>query len=73
MIEIIKRCLQGELHEEAVKTVEAIRTASSAPWWLKAGASEEATQLMQEPAAYLASRIGLAGRYLDRSHPYFSS
>ena len=56
--------MQGELHEEAVKTVEAIRTASSAPWWLKAGASEEATQLLQEPAAYIARQIGLAGMVL---------
>ena len=53
--------LQEDLHDEAVKTVEAIKTASSAPWWLKIGATEEATQLMQEPAAYLASSIGLAG------------
>lgn len=53
--------LQEDLHDEAVKTVEAIKTASSAPWWLKIGATEEATQLMQEPAAYLAGSIGLAG------------
>lgn len=49
------------MHEEAVKTVEAIKTVSSAPWWARAAATEDALLLMQRPANLVAGALRIPG------------
>lgn len=55
--------MQEGLHQEALKTVEAIKTVSTAPWWLKAVTTEDAQLLMQKPADILADSLRLSGGF----------